>query len=1088
MNFNELDFSEEFTAAFDAMENMAGHMFVTGKAGTGKSTLLQYFRLKTQKNIAVLAPTGVSAINIKGQTIHSFFQFRPDITPSTVGDIIIRKQKKQLFRSLQALIIDEISMVRADLMDCIDVMLRLHGPHHDRPFGGVQMIFFGDLFQLPPVVNRFEESIFKTRYPTPFFFSAKAFETLQFKIFELQKIYRQKDEQFIHLLNAVRDNALSVHHLSAFNTRFLPQHKSAEGEFYITLTTTNALADKVNMEKLNELPGRPYLYEGIIAGEFDRKGLPTAERLELKKGAQVMMLNNDQDKRWVNGSLGIVKAVKPDAQGNAILIVDLENGKTVDVKQYNWEIYQYYFDEELQSLSSKTMGYFTQYPLKLAWAVTIHKSQGQTFDKVIIDVGFGTFSHGQMYVALSRCTSLNGVVLKQPMAARHVLLDERVADFHRKRVRSAMVAGFLFLLAVFSSGPSMADNRDVEISKSLTRIQEKKATAQTWEGRHSNAPYVALLNEYETKINPDWSHEETYHVRLKIQKESARQLGQWPIYYNKARQEITQIKAFVETPDGKKAESTDIKESDDYPNHPLYSDMKIKIINMPQVSVGSILDITVKTKVLRKEIAGAFWEQVPWPAIPTKFSRHTYIFPQSLDIAYKTYKRDYKPVIKKKGDITEYSFVFEQNDGLIQEELMPPLEEVLGNVYVSSIKDWNTVADWMRLLINKNTVDDPLISSKAQKLVKSGMTQKDKARSIIEFAQDNYKYIAMDFGDHMIEPHPTPEVFKAPAIDSKDMALLVRQMLQTVGIDSNVCLMVAEFAGNPQNALPNVSIFQHVLLEMVLDGQKFFVDPQTRGYDFGQHPSGYDNAHVMVIEKDKYRFDNLPVAPQEDHMLVSRSDIALTAQGGATFSVHVQLPLEASQHFRNQWVGATPEEKKKFFEGLQVNYVQNGTLLSHEVKGTQDRYGPVTLDLKYQSPEAYPVVNDMLILKEAQQSDLPDFSDPKRLYPIFMPINAMIKNTNVYHFPDGYKLDFLPKSYELAVDFARTSTDYTSGGEDNTVTVTGIYRTMRATVGPQQYKKIQQFAVDMAKSNNQYVVLRRKADVAPQTKEWLNKT
>jgi len=434
IDFSDIDFNDEFVAAFDALENTGRHLFITGKAGTGKSTLLQYFRHKTQKNIAVLAPTGVSAINIKGQTIHSFFQFKPDITPQSVGDLPVRKRKRELYKKLEAIVIDEVSMVRADLMDCVDAMLRLYGPRHDRPFGGVQMILFGDLFQLPPVVSRAEEDLFRTIYPTPFFFSARALEGLDLLTMELKKIYRQKDEQFIHLLNAVRDNAMGAHHLSAFNTRFQPKHEIPVGEFYITLTTTNALAEKVNMQKISELPGRAHRYKGIVAGEFDRKSLPTAETLELKKGAQVMMLNNDPDKRWVNGSLGVVTAIRADEMGDDIIMVDLENGQTVDVKKYNWELYQYYFDEAIGNLSSKVMGYFTQYPLKLAWAVTIHKSQGQTFEKVIIDVGFGTFSHGQMYVALSRCTSLKGVILKQPMNARHILLDERVVDFHKLRV------------------------------------------------------------------------------------------------------------------------------------------------------------------------------------------------------------------------------------------------------------------------------------------------------------------------------------------------------------------------------------------------------------------------------------------------------------------------------------------------------------------------------------------------------------------------------------------------------------------------------------------------------------------------------
>ncbi len=429
MNFNDIDFNEEFAAVFEALENTSENLFVTGKAGTGKSTLLQYFRHRTQKDIAVLAPTGVSAINIKGQTIHSFFQFKPDITPQTAADIPIRKRKRELFKKLDAIVIDEVSMVRADLMDCVDTVLRLYGPQYNKPFGGIQMIFFGDLFQLPPVVSREEEDIFRTAYKTPFFFSAKVFQQSRFRTMYLKKIYRQKDEQFIHMLNAVRDNAVGAHHVHAFNSRFKPNYKIDPKEIYIALTTTNALAERVNTQQLSLLSTPTKIYEGILSGEFDKKSLPTAQILEIKKGAQVMMLNNDVDKRWVNGSLGIVAGIKADPEGEDIIVVDLENGGQVDVKKFNWEIYQYYLEEGTEALASKVVGYFTQYPLKLAWAVTIHKSQGQTFDKVIIDVGFGTFAHGQMYVALSRATSLEGIILKQPLNPRHILLDERVVDF-----------------------------------------------------------------------------------------------------------------------------------------------------------------------------------------------------------------------------------------------------------------------------------------------------------------------------------------------------------------------------------------------------------------------------------------------------------------------------------------------------------------------------------------------------------------------------------------------------------------------------------------------------------------------------------
>ncbi len=431
INFSELDFNAEFIKAFDALENTRQNLFVTGKAGTGKSTLLQYFRHKTTKNIAVLAPTGVAAINIKGQTIHSFFQFKPDITSETVNDIIVRKRKRKMYEGLEAIVIDEISMVRADLFDCIDTFLRLFGPDYSKAFGGVQMIFFGDLFQLPPVVSRGEEEIFRTHYTSPYFFSSRVFQQIDLKILELNKIYRQKDENFIHLLNALRHNQLQAHHLHAFNSRHQSKVTFDSRDFYITLTTTNALAQTVNTTQLKSLPGQEYMYQGLISGEFDRKSLPTQETLCFKKGAQVMMLNNDTDKRWVNGSLGIVEDVH-NAGGDDIILVKLENGQTVDVKKYTWEIYQYYFDTVSQNLASKMIGYFIQYPFKLAWAVTIHKSQGQTFERVMIDVGFGTFAHGQMYVALSRCTSLEGIILKKPIAKNHVLMDNRIQEFMSK--------------------------------------------------------------------------------------------------------------------------------------------------------------------------------------------------------------------------------------------------------------------------------------------------------------------------------------------------------------------------------------------------------------------------------------------------------------------------------------------------------------------------------------------------------------------------------------------------------------------------------------------------------------------------------
>lgn len=427
--FAHIDFNQEFSSAFELIEHTQTNVFVTGRAGTGKSTLLQYLRHKTQKKIAVLAPTGVAAINVKGQTIHSFFMFRPDITPDTVDEIYVIKKKRDLYKKLQTLVIDEISMVRADLLDCIDMFLRLHGPKSTSPFGGVQMVFFGDLYQLPPVVRNDEQGIFKTVYRTSYFFGAKAFENFDYKLLELKEIYRQKDERFIQILNAIRHDKLSGDDLKVLNARCQSRMGNDPDDFFISLTTTNDLAEKININRLSQLQGDVFRYTGTVSGEFEKKNLPTQQMLELKAGAQVMMLTNDPEKRWVNGTIGKVAGIFSDPDGKDTVMVKLADGTSVDVNSFTWEIFQFYYDEEIESLSSRVIGYFSQFPLKLAWAVTIHKSQGKTFEKVVLDLGRGTFAHGQLYVALSRCTTLEGIVLKQPIERRHVLLDVSVQEF-----------------------------------------------------------------------------------------------------------------------------------------------------------------------------------------------------------------------------------------------------------------------------------------------------------------------------------------------------------------------------------------------------------------------------------------------------------------------------------------------------------------------------------------------------------------------------------------------------------------------------------------------------------------------------------
>jgi len=301
-----LDINPQFQRALELMEHSQRHVFITGRAGTGKSTLLSHFRKNTAKRVVVLAPTGVAAVNVGGQTIHSFFRFKPDVTLAAIGGKI-KDKNKNLYRKLAAIIIDEISMVRADLLDCVDKFLRLNGPDDQAPFGGVQMIFIGDLYQLPPVVTSQEREIFRSRYKSPYFFSAAACAALDMEFIELEKVYRQSDNEFIRLLNAIRNRTATDGDFALLNRRVDPQFEAPPQDFYITLTSTNELANRINTERLTRLRGKLWKASGSISGDFGREYLPTNVELELKKGAQIMLLNNDSCGRWINGTVGRVK-------------------------------------------------------------------------------------------------------------------------------------------------------------------------------------------------------------------------------------------------------------------------------------------------------------------------------------------------------------------------------------------------------------------------------------------------------------------------------------------------------------------------------------------------------------------------------------------------------------------------------------------------------------------------------------------------------------------------------------------------------------------------------------------------------------
>jgi len=421
--------SKDFQAALNLLDGTDQHIFVTGRAGTGKSTLLQLFRKTTKKKCIVLAPTGVSALNVKGQTIHSFFGFAPRILTSK--DIEKRKNPK-FFRSIEVIVIDEISMVRADLLDNIDYALRLNR-EDPRPFGGVQMVFFGDLYQLPPVVaSNYERDFFRSIYSTPYFFSAKVFEQgFELEYLELTKVYRQEERMFISLLESIRSLDVDAEVLEALNERVSKSQASTDS--HLTLTMRNQTARRINASALDQISSPSFQYQAKITGNFNPKLYPTDPMLKLKEGAQVMFIKNDPFRRFVNGTIGIVKTLTKEKVW--VAISGQEKQSVIDVEQQEWEILRYKGTSGTASVDTEVIGSFRQYPLRLAWAITVHKSQGKTFDRVIIDLGFGAFEHGQMYVALSRCRTLDGIVLRKPIRYQDILVDERIVDFHHQMLR-----------------------------------------------------------------------------------------------------------------------------------------------------------------------------------------------------------------------------------------------------------------------------------------------------------------------------------------------------------------------------------------------------------------------------------------------------------------------------------------------------------------------------------------------------------------------------------------------------------------------------------------------------------------------------
>ena len=484
----------QLALARQIVESTDTHLFLTGKAGTGKTTFLRRLRSDLPKRMVVLAPTGIAAINAEGMTIHSFFQlpFAPFVPGGNYQQdkkYSIRKEKLKLIRSLDLLVIDEISMVRADLLDAVDDMLRKIR-RNQQPFGGVQLLLIGDLQQLSPVVKDEEWTMLSQYYETPFFFSSLALKRSNFVTVELEKVYRQSDEAFISLLNSIREGRADAQVLQRLNQRYIPGFKADKSEGYVQLVTHNWQAHKINNEELEALDGESRTYSAKVDGKFPEYSYPTDEELTLKPGAQVMFVKNDSEKRFFNGMIGEVTSLSRD--GFEVRPKDKPD-TLISVKPEEWTNTRYGLDEKTKEIKEFVDGTFTQYPVKLAWAITIHKSQGLTFDRVMIDAS-GAFAHGQTYVALSRCRTLEGIVLTSTISPSAVIADQNIEKFN-ERMRSSRVDG--------EQLSAMKHSFELHLLTDLFKFErERIALSSITEliRRHLSGLYGQTLKEFDARL------------------------------------------------------------------------------------------------------------------------------------------------------------------------------------------------------------------------------------------------------------------------------------------------------------------------------------------------------------------------------------------------------------------------------------------------------------------------------------------------------------------------------------------------------------------------------------------------------------
>ncbi len=641
--------------------------------------------------------------------------------------------------------------------------------------------------------------------------------------------------------------------------------------------------------------------------------------------------------------------------------------------------------------------------------------------------------------------------------------------------------GIFLLCFLMAGGFSFAEAPPISIPQNVNSPGDVKPQGSeesnplSWEQQNQQAPYTILLQEQQVKVHEDGSQDIYNHFKIKIQNPGNDFSWEMPIYYNKDKESVEILNGMLTDPDGKITPNNNPQDVLAYPEFSQYSMLHKKAISFSGTKSGSIVELSFKGKIFKPLINKQFWSEVSYPSAPTKLFKNTFIFPRKMKVNYKEYKIQEKPQITSDHADVSYFFQLEETESFLSgKKFIPPLQELLGAATFSSLKDWRILANWYRQSAKQMIVEDQKINDQVAELIKDKKSEQEKATSIIEFIQDHFRLVPVPFAQSP-EFSPTKDVFHNQYADKKDWVLLTKQMLAVAGIKANICLLRNEYEGDPNNELPNPVVFGDIILEVFVDGEKYFVDPVLRGYSLGHLPSTYQAAYLFVITDDQYRFDHIPIYDETKNKVVSHINVFIEPSGNAIYEVENDWGVDVGFPVKEHWRSLTGEAKKQFYDSLDDHYLQGAALMDRKWDGLDDRYESLKSLIRFKKNNAFLLLNDTtMVLNEKPENRFIGFDQEKRKYPIYFPINSVVQNTIVYHIPANFKIDSIPENYDLKNDILEISRTFESPESDkSTIKLTDIYRTKRGSLPKEKYPELQGIWEAFRKNSEKYIILKK---------------